>query len=227
MKKFIGRRRGLASPKGGFTLIELLVVIAIIAILAAILFPVFAKAREKARQSSCLSNHKQIGLAWLAYAQDYDEVVCRQYISNVQGYGRIWSQTILQPYMKSRQIWGCPSYSNSNYPAGSCEDRLRAGIGYNWGSYNGAYGDHGWLGGRKMAIIERPAELVAFLDAGCMGGGPYYNFGFVKWQNGQWPASFVHNEGFNVCYADGHAKWTRPTGLKENQFYPVPGLPAP
>jgi len=65
--------------KHGFTLIELLVVIAIIAILAAILFPVFAKAREKARQSSCLSNLKQIGLAGLSYAQDYDEKCCPGY----------------------------------------------------------------------------------------------------------------------------------------------------
>jgi len=70
----------------GFTLIELLVVIAIIAILAAILFPVFAKAREKARQSSCLSNLKQLGLACLSYAQDYDERWATYYHFAVTGY---------------------------------------------------------------------------------------------------------------------------------------------
>jgi prepilin-type N-terminal cleavage/methylation domain-containing protein/prepilin-type processing-associated H-X9-DG protein len=217
--------------KRGFTLIELLVVIAIIAILAAILFPVFARAREKARQSSCMSNHKQIIIAWMAYAQDYDEMVCPQYSGTNQPapMNRVWSQTLLQPYIKSFQVWYCPSFSGAG--VGTCEDRHHTGIGYNWG-YNasnpGGGGDFGWLGRQKMSGIARPAELLTFCDSSCMGAGPYNQNAFLPWQQGTaWPASIAHNEGINVAYADGHAKWVKPASLTENQLYPVPGLPAP
>ena len=86
----------------GFTLIELLVVIAIIAILAAILFPVFAKVREKARQTSCLSNEKQIGLAFMQYTEDNDELFPSTYY-----YGEGWAE-ILYPYVKSAAVFKCP-----------------------------------------------------------------------------------------------------------------------
>src|SRR4051812_18014425 len=96
-------RRDTRRGAGAFTLIELLVVIAIIAILAAILFPVFAQAREKARHTSCLSNEKQIMLAELQYTQDYDGTHLHMW-----DYGAPWHM-LLEPYTKNKQIWACPS----------------------------------------------------------------------------------------------------------------------
>jgi prepilin-type N-terminal cleavage/methylation domain-containing protein/prepilin-type processing-associated H-X9-DG protein len=99
------------SHSKAFTLIELLVVIAIIALLAAILFPVFARARENGRRASCQSNLKQIGLGFTQYVQDYDEIMP----GAVAGSDR-WMD-VLQPYVKSYQIFRCPSDSSQNLPA--------------------------------------------------------------------------------------------------------------
>ena len=100
-------KRSSPRSRAGFTLIELLVVIAIIAILAAILFPVFAKAREKARQASCMSNEKQLGLGVLQYTQDYDEI----YPTYLGGQGG-WAGEIY-PYIKSMQVYSCPDDSQT------------------------------------------------------------------------------------------------------------------
>ena len=106
--------RSDASVRGtGFTLIELLVVIAIIAILAAILFPVFSRAREKARQSSCGSNLRQIQLAIAQYAQDYDERHPNTWFGPNPGYYQ-WEEAVL-PYVKSAQLFVCPSASAIPY----------------------------------------------------------------------------------------------------------------
>jgi prepilin-type N-terminal cleavage/methylation domain-containing protein/prepilin-type processing-associated H-X9-DG protein len=108
----------MQQTKRGFTLIELLVVIAIIAILAAILFPVFAKAREKARAISCLSNEKQIGLGLIQYCQDYDELLTKAWYGP-NGYGDSnpvagtykWMDAI-QPYVKNQQLFHCPDFND-------------------------------------------------------------------------------------------------------------------
>ncbi len=105
--KVFSTNRSLVTRNSGFTLIELLVVIAIIAILAAILFPVFARARENARRSSCQSNLKQIGLGFVQYSQDYDE----KFPAGPRGsLGQGWGGT-LNPYIKSAQVFKCPSDS--------------------------------------------------------------------------------------------------------------------
>ena len=125
MKYFSLRRKALSASvpsrrRSAFTLIELLVVIAIIAILAAILFPVFARARENARRASCQSNLKQIGLGILQYTQDYDERFPLSRYSPGVNISRSWHYTV-QPYMKSTQVFSCPSNTNDNI-AGSTLD---------------------------------------------------------------------------------------------------------
>src|SRR5687767_10409315 len=101
----------MKNDRRGFTLIELLVVIAIIAILAAILFPVFAQAREKARQVSCLSNGRQIGTAVMMYCQDWDEGLP---LNNHSGADAGWLTT-LQAYSRSRLLNRCPSDASPNF----------------------------------------------------------------------------------------------------------------
>jgi len=139
----------------GFTLIELLVVIAIIAILAAILFPVFAKVREKARQTSCLSNEKQLGLAFMQYAQDYDEMLPVGVVSGGTNYGTGWGGRI-QPYVKSPQVYQCP---DDTTPAVGPGGSTYVSYGYNLSlvfingtSYPGP--------GGHMAGFNSPAKTV-------------------------------------------------------------------
>jgi prepilin-type N-terminal cleavage/methylation domain-containing protein/prepilin-type processing-associated H-X9-DG protein len=183
----------------GFTLIELLVVVAIIAILAAILFPVFGKAREKARQASCQSNIRQLGLATLMYVQDSDEVFplyaeeCSGYSCNQYWFGRRtaggWDKRLglLYPYMKNHQIQKCPSFTG--------RPRLGDGngYGYNWGyigsdcAINNCYDPaYAWLPGAPgnpatLGSLSAPAEKVLFADAGFV-NLPWYGGNGEIWE---------------------------------------------
>jgi prepilin-type N-terminal cleavage/methylation domain-containing protein/prepilin-type processing-associated H-X9-DG protein len=173
--------------RSGFTLIELLVVIAIIAILAAILFPVFAQARDRARAAACLSNLKQMGTAWMMYAQDYDERFpqsnpqvstdattnahdCRT-MSGRGNYGG-WVGNLLYPYTKNSGIFSCPSnptLNTVNYNTGCAGTgnndaefaKSRYGIQYIYTSYGYNYVA---LSGRGMGDIPSPADQLAIWD---------------------------------------------------------------
>ncbi len=174
-----------------FTLIELLVVIAIIAILAAILFPVFAQAREKARAISCLSNMKQLGLAVQMYAQDYDEHNMlgwqQPFVNKYSQPGRAWWQYGLMPYVKNLGIFACPDVSNPAYwgetsPSpipGDSSYRFEAGIGLNW-----------YLPAPGSAAGNAEGTYVS--DAGWWGGGSYGSaFGGLSDANVQVPAQRI------------------------------------
>jgi len=185
----------------GFTLIELLVVIAIIAILAAILFPVFAKAREKARQSSCLSNEKQIGLAILQYAQDYDERLPYMYVRMPAGSTNLyWCQDVVMPYVKNNQVFVCPSDSwtyTGERPAGLPNPLV--------GSYTLPYS----VSGLAMGTIDDASGTIMNLEC----TNPDF-WGYVKTdvpQASGWDSRVAkrHNDGFNMVFCDGHAKWLK------------------
>jgi len=182
----------------GFTLIELLVVIAIIAILAAILFPVFARAREKARQTSCLSNVKSLTLAALMYAQDYDETLPFAYN------GKWWYQ-VLEPYLKNTQILTCPS--KRAYPIGYAWNY--AGCGYAPGvryspPRTGAIYEGCILG---IYLSPGPSETIMLAD-NWLGGSSsqrLYLYRQIDRREGR------HNGTDNYGFVDGHAKALAPT----------------
>ncbi len=183
----------------GFTLIELLVVIAIIAILAAILFPVFAKAREKARQASCLSNLKQVSLAQIMYIQDYDEML--PYAYNWDGsWGTptwpVYWYEIIQPYMKNVQALKCPSASSSAGTItdfGRCQQHL---------PYRQPYAS------MSLGTFKRPAEVNMFCDAYPTAGWNWmYTYCPICSPTLTNSISNRHNNGANMAFFDGHCKW--------------------
>ncbi|MBU0609932.1 MAG: DUF1559 domain-containing protein [Armatimonadetes bacterium] len=203
----------------GFTLIELLVVIAIIAILAAILFPVFAKAREKARQSSCLSNTKQMVLAALQYAQDYDERTpghgCgwRDY-SNAANVNAecCWAQKIT-PYCKNTQIFACPSDSTRVAMPPPTGTARRDGNGYGSSLQYVAP-----RVGRNLGDIQSPGETIWFADAttGYIRAPSCCGISTTTPLCAQAPGvdniAYRHNDGANFAFVDGHAKWMAKSG---------------
>ncbi len=204
------------GKRHGFTLIELLVVIAIIAILAAILFPVFARAREKARQSSCLNNVKQIALAFQMYTQDYDETLpgCQhaQYPTSVTVTGAYTGWTswymfwmdVLYPYVKNKQVFVCPSVAS---------DATTLWGGYGWNVHVGY-----WIGwhdridqgptytGVKLATVRHPANTAFIADSPTSRIWLDYPVD-TDWAGVFW--SKRHNAGDNFAFVDGHAKWVK------------------
>lgn len=216
--------------QSGFTLIELLVVIAIIAILAAILFPVFAQAREKARTVSCLSNMKQLGTAFTMYLQDYDEVVLPRYNAcpstgpaATPDDPRLWTNTI-QPYIKNKQVFVCPSALNTQY-GDTWNQRSFLSIGYNQTISGWYYATDacGQMILPSLASIVAPSKNVMFADSvsgDLASGNRGYLFGNVGMNipyNSSYGAygSFGarHSEGTNLTFFDGHAKWFKGTSI--------------
>jgi prepilin-type N-terminal cleavage/methylation domain-containing protein/prepilin-type processing-associated H-X9-DG protein len=209
-----------------FTLIELLVVIAIIAILAAILFPVFAQAREKARQSVCLSNLKQIGTALMMYTQDYDETLPSQ---NQGSPGRtdnavlsfadpthpdwrvnwIWA---VQPYARNWKLFQCPSATPHTSAAFTPV-----------GDSNTPYYQNAVVIGRTQAVVPEPATTIwchevrltsrgAFLRPAYMPAQRRYTW----WMNPDF--DLTHSEGGTLLFCDGHAKWRKRDSICAREF---------
>jgi prepilin-type N-terminal cleavage/methylation domain-containing protein/prepilin-type processing-associated H-X9-DG protein len=229
----------------GFTLIELLVVIAIIAILAAILFPVFAQARSKARQTSCLSNMKQIGTGLYMYTQDYDEVLAGN-DTNAEGFDRPrgflqpqsntlydrrnWAREV-QPYIKNIQIYRCPeararsSYNGGNPPFNETLDPLGG---------NTSYAINGITETRPLAVIPEPASIIYLREFSIYSRTAqvrprmtnpngdrtiFQEFNHVLYDN-------IHAEGSNLLFCDSHAKWRKKVSIKYTDFGADPNYSA-
>jgi len=216
-----------------FTLIELLVVIAIIAILAAILFPVFGRARENARRSSCQSNLKQIGLGLMQFTQDYDEKMpvqsetaqrcfgdpaefdaCNTASANAAGTWRITWIWATQPYIKSWQLFHCPSattYTGTfNRPA--------------FGTSDNSYAGNGVVLGRSLTVIPNTAEVIwaseqpQFMNTAWL--RPYSNNAtppeYSEWLGSSY--NQLHFEGGNLLFCDGHVKFRKQSSIKATEF---------
>jgi prepilin-type N-terminal cleavage/methylation domain-containing protein/prepilin-type processing-associated H-X9-DG protein len=203
------------TPRKAFTLIELLVVIAIIAILASILFPVFGRARENARRTTCQSNLKQLATAWMMYVQDYDERVI-PYSSNGSFSGTPFNwRALILPYTKSDQLRRCPSRDT------------KTGATYTYFSTMAS-------DGRNIAAVQAPSMTPVFTEAISAtsagndtdralafivdpSGSPVVQGRFAFSTSTAWTANDpqgcvkadVHFSGSNYSFVDGHVKWLR------------------
>ncbi|MBC8136787.1 MAG: prepilin-type N-terminal cleavage/methylation domain-containing protein [Fibrella sp.] len=247
----------------GFTLIELLVVIAIIAILAAILFPVFASAREKARQTSCLSNLKQNGTSLMQYVQDYDETYPLAYwydgaawhtaeyrfapagwstamSATDENYQKTYWPNSLDSYVKSWEIYSCPSSPQDDTKTPIPVSTVKPGKSV----YGFTVAYNGYMHALPESVMQAPASVPVAWEgfgkisaSGIVGVNPYLRClqgdqpcvyeapkaGCNTGTNGQRSAFFsfskvtawVHNQGMNFLYGDGHVKWL-PVGRTAN-----------
>ena len=219
----------------GFTLIELLVVIAIIAILSAILFPVFATAREKARQTGCLSNLKQIGLAFNQYVQDYDEMSLNVIYNNGSPWTQFTPGQLLNPYLKSSAVWRCPSDTNNQTGVDAGFDNPSYGYNAYFLAFSmpqscplSAGGCNSTQPFNPIPVattkLQTPSQDAVFLGAwGGYTSTPSNPGSTYSWfldnvnsiatrtegspQATLAPVKVGHNQGGNVSFADGHAKW--------------------
>lgn len=215
-----------ASKRTGFTLIELLVVIAIIAILAAILFPVFAQAREKARQTACLSNLKQIGSAAIMYSQDWDGVLpmCMWYVTGMSK-PMSWVDSIASQ-LEPGAAWN-PWATSAGWTKGSksmqslfkCPSALPADTKYNVSmGYNSRLGYSSVSTYVARVLDKQDSNLILIADS--INGDTWCRF------DDRIPL-VRHNNGANLFFADGHVKWTNErwmftyvAGLTEKYYRP-------
>ncbi len=213
----------------GFTLIELLVVIAIIAILAAILFPVFAKARAKARQTACLSNSRQIATAILSYNQDYDGCFPQVY-NDTTGTRWMWAD-IITPYVKNRQLFACPSgiATDSGANTNMQWTRYSMNMCHGWhfpeGTTAGIGGAPPYECPLSDSRLTYPSQHGMVFESSnawwCHWlGHPGWDGSGVS-EDGTYLVGVLgetiypwHNEGLNIAMTDGHAKWYRGDALR-------------
>jgi prepilin-type N-terminal cleavage/methylation domain-containing protein/prepilin-type processing-associated H-X9-DG protein len=220
-------------PRKAFTLIELLVVIAIIAILAAILFPVFAQARDKARQTSCMSNTRQMALSMAQYVQDYDETYPRD---TNDGQATFWMDYV-QPYVKNISIWRCPSRVSTSKHVNNARASDFTAYGINWFFMGTFYdGVQIKLDGVtytsvkicRMAQVTAPAQTIMLgesswhWDNTMASDGVIYAIYPPGLPKGSWPWAFPygalaarHAGGCNLAYCDGHVRWSKPENAQK------------
>ena len=218
--------------RSGFTLIELLVVIAVITILAAILFPVFAQARDKARAATCLSNCKQIGTGLMMYAQDYDETLpgnqndnaghnlARGFVDNADP--RNWARET-QPYIKNLRVLICPETS-----ARSSLTIVGPNVPYHEvpspPGANTSYMMNGIINSAPLAKIPEPADIIFLHEYAGYGRTAQVRPHKVNATSTEWHEfnhtlyDRQHNEGANLLFCDGHAKWFKKTNIKYTMF---------